>query len=178
MVLQGKAVILKDISFTQKLSPEEYYNYVKEIMANKDFILLKRTLNQNKLIFPLEINDIEKMPEIIFKIALNSLVQQQPTISELENFFISRGKSLNEYGLQELISDSYRLDNPNTKKENYFNILNTIKIAINIKELIIYNYFESYEKKVLKCFRSQKVGEIEANQYFGDLFLDSFTSVR
>ena len=50
MVLQGKAVILKDISFTQKLSPEEYYNYVKEIMANKDFILLKRTLNQNKLI--------------------------------------------------------------------------------------------------------------------------------
>ena len=72
IIIEGEVAVLDIEKIDCEMNSEEYYKLILDFRNNNEKYLLKKTLEENKINFPIEINDVEVLDKILLKLYLLS----------------------------------------------------------------------------------------------------------
>lgn len=115
IILSGKVEVYSIEKIDKEISGEEYYKLLMNYRKNKEKYLLEKTLKENKVNVPIDMQDINKLDKILLKIFLISKkslkIYKENEINYLDIIFEKLGFKYSDFNIL-----SYD-DNSNEKKD-------------------------------------------------------------
>ena len=151
IILNGKVSIYEPEKIDCEIDIEEYYKMIIDYRNNKEKYLLEKTLRENRVILPIDINDVNKLEKILLKIHLLTninikLHKKDPHF--LDNILTKFGFKYSDFAIQ---SYEEYLEEKNKK----------IKEEKTGEDLLKYNLYEALkmckenEDKILEQLNSE-----------------------
>ena len=137
IILSGKVEVYSIEKIDKEINGEEYYKLIMNYRKNKEKYLLEKTLRENKVNIPIDIQDINKLDKILLKIFLISkkslTIYKENEINYLDIIFEKLGFKYNDFNIL-----SYD-DNFNVKKDIKKNLEEAKKMS-RLKEQRVLEY--------------------------------------
>jgi len=153
IILEGEVSIWDSEKIDTEMNGEKYFRLLLDYKRNNDNYLLRKTLEDNRINFPIDINDIDILDKILLKIYLlskNNIKSLKDNPYFIEIIFQKLDLKFSDFGIvsyQEILDKKNELileENEKNKKEG--------KIEEE-KELIIFDIKEAYEI----CNKNEKI---------------------
>ena len=153
IILEGEVSIWDSEKIDTEMNGEKYFRLVLDYKRNNDNYLLRKTLEDNRINFPIDINDIDILDKILLKIYLlskNNIKSLKDNPYFIEIIFQKLDLKFSDFGIvsyQEILDKKNELileENEKNNKEG--------KIEEE-KELIIFDIKEAYEI----CNKNEKI---------------------
>ena len=143
IILKGSVKISNLIKVSKEMNGHNYYDKLLNYRNNKEYYLLKKTIDENYHLFPVDYNDMKIIDKIMIKLNIMKLdSDNDPNLDPdyLEYLLKYYGSSLAEYRLE-----TYRelLRKKNEKTIIYNNLLIQQKKEDKIKPLLEYNIYNA-----------------------------------
>ena len=103
IIIEGEVAVLDIEKIDCEMNSEEYYKLILDFRNNNEKYLLKKTLEENKINFPIEINDVEVLDKILLKLYLLSknkikILKDNPYY--LETIFEKLDLKFSDFGIE------------------------------------------------------------------------------
>jgi len=153
IILEGEVSIWDSEKIDTEMNGEKYFRLVLDYKRNNDNYLLRKTLEDNRINFPIDINDVDILDKILLKIYLlskNNIKSLKDNPYFIEIIFQKLDLKFSDFGIvsyQEILDKKNELileENEKNNKEG--------KIEEE-KELIIFDIKEAYEI----CNKNEKI---------------------
>ena len=137
IILSGKVEVYSVEKIDREINGEEYYKIIMNYRKNKEKYLLEKTLKENKVNIPIDIQDINKLDKILLKLFLISKkslkIYKENEINYLDVIFEKLGFKYSDFNIL-----SYN-DNFKDKKDKKKNLEEAKKIS-RLKEQKLLEY--------------------------------------
>ena len=153
IILEGEISIWDTEKIDTEMNGEKYFRLLLDYKRNNDKYLLRKTLEENRINFPIDINDVDILDKILLKIYLlskNNIKSLKDNPYFIEIIFQKLDLKFSDFGIisyqevldkkNELIMEENEKKNKEGKKEEE-------------KELIIFDVQEAYEI----CNKNEKI---------------------
>ena len=123
IILNGKVGVYDIEKIDAEMNMEEYYKLILNYRNNKEQFLLEKTLKENKVNIPIDINDVYRLDKILLKIYLLSkkglkFYKNNPHF--LDEIFEKLGFKYSDFKIQSY-EESLEQKNKQIKEDNYNN---------------------------------------------------------
>jgi CRP-like cAMP-binding protein len=172
IIIKGKVDIVKVNNKQEKMTYNEYYEYLKTLKQSNENYIINKCLYANYDTYPVNIEDLDELDDIVFKVKYRKTLLEEPSIETIEkviNFSKSTGKD-------SYISELDELRKASVNSEEMFSIaiqkrLSVISVEAN--RLKNYRYIENDdEKRSVTLFFNKYFMSLTKGNYFGDYLLD------
>ena len=146
IILNGKVGVYDIEKIDCEMNSEEYYKLILNYRKNNENYLLEKTLNENKVIIPIDKNDIFRLDRILLKIYLlskKSLKFYKNNPRFLDEIFEKLGFNYSDFGIQsyeELIeqnNNKIKEENGNEEVLMEYNLEEAIKMCRSNEEKVM-----------------------------------------
>ena len=153
IILDGEVSILDTEKIDTEMNGEKYFRLLIDYKRNNDKFLLRKTLEENRINFPIDVNDVDILDKILLKIYLlskNNIKSLKDNPFFIEIIFQKMDLKFSDFGIvsyQEVLDKKNELimeENEKKKKEGKNE---------EEKELIIFDIKEAYEI----CSKNEKI---------------------
>ena len=200
IILNGKVGVYGIEKLDCEMSPEEYYKLILNLRNNKEKYLLERTIRENKVNIPIDLNDVNRLDKILLKIYLlskKSLPNYKNNPHFLDEIFEKLGFKYSDFDIQSyeefIEQQNQKIREDSENEENEEKLLeykleeaikmsksNEDKVLENISFDISDNLFKKYSFLIkthdlpISYYRYKEKQILNNMDYFGESYLGNY----
>lgn len=174
MILKGEVQILKaTVIKEKKMTAEQYFFYLDDQIRLGQEELVRIIIKENYNIYPININDITNLKDIIFMVRYRKSIYSLEELSsnQLNELFLQ----FNKDPFQEINLD-LKIEIPNEKLRR--SSITYLKDTVKSYNVSSYLYLENSQMKTVKCYFYENFLTLTTGDFFGDYGLENKTHTR
>ena len=143
IILNGKVTVYDVEKIDCDMNGEEYYKLILDYRNKKEKYLLEKTLKENKVNIPIDINDVNKLDKILLKIYLLTKttlkIYNDNATKFLDDIFKKLGFKYSDFGIKTYEQFLEEKNNENKKQFFEYNLKEEIKFNKENEEIVLDN---------------------------------------
>lgn len=176
VIAQGTVMIFKPIDMRKEMTIKEYFKELKDKFDRKDIYSVNKTIELNKEIIDLHVDDLHHYDKIRFLVKNNRKLLNLPSIPEINHIF-----ELAPYSLEEFNIDVKKKFESKITEESYYQERIRSYLTTGHASFIVNNYAKLEKEHKVYSFlivEEEKFMEMNTFEHFGDYSLGSTDHLR